>query len=90
MTLSTLCAKCRIQFRILLGLNWTDGWNESNLVALYDLANTSSAGTARCFTPALTMACIAACLPYNLRMLPAIEAAIARLTFGIHVWHWPS
>ena len=54
MTLITGCAICRIQYRILLGLNWTDGWNESNLVALYDLANTTLDGTARCFMSAIT------------------------------------
>ena len=33
---------------MLLGVNWTLGWNESNLLALYSLANTTSDGEARC------------------------------------------
>ena len=38
----------RIQYRVLLGVNWTLGWNASNLLALYSLANTTSDGEARC------------------------------------------
>lgn len=33
---------------MLLGVNWTLGWNASNLLALYSLANTTSDGEARC------------------------------------------
>ena len=33
---------------MLLGVNWTLGWSESNLLALYSLANTTSDGEARC------------------------------------------
>ena len=37
----------RIYYGVILGSNWTLGWNASNLVALYSVANASTSGTSR-------------------------------------------
>ena len=42
-----MACTCRVQYRILLGVNWTLGWNDTDLLALYSIANTTSSGEAR-------------------------------------------